>query len=52
MKKLLLITFVFLPLNIYAMNAINHGPIGVMADHFHKKGEWMASLRFANMEMK
>ena len=52
LKKLLLITLVFLPLNIYAANAIHHGPIGVMGDHFHKKGEWMVSLRLANMEMK
>tara|TARA_X000000368_G_scaffold113109_1_gene88215 strand:- start:839 stop:1921 length:1083 start_codon:yes stop_codon:yes gene_type:complete len=52
LKKLLLITLVILPLNIYAANAIHHGPIGVMGDHFHKKGEWMVSLRLANMEMK
>ena len=52
MKNFLLIAFVALPLNIFAANAIHHGPIGVMADHFHKKGEWMVSLRFANMEMK
>ena len=52
LKKLLLITLVILPLNIFAANAIHHGPIGVMGDHFHKKGEWMVSLRLANMEMK
>ena len=52
MKKLLLITLAILPLNIYAANAIHHAPIGVMGDHFHKKGEWMVSLRFANMQMK
>ena len=52
MKKLLLIVLLTLPLNIHAAKAIHHGPIGVMADHFHKKGEWMVSLRFANMEMK
>ena len=52
MKNLLLIALFALPLNIFAANAIHHGPIGVMADHFHKKGEWMVSLRFANMEMK
>lgn len=51
-KKLLLITLAILPLNIYAANAIHHAPIGVMGDHFHKKGEWMVSLRFANMQMK
>ena len=52
MKKLLLIALAILPLNIYAANAIHHAPIGVMGDHFHKKGEWMVSLRFANMQMK
>ena len=52
LKRLLLITLVILPLNIFAANAIHHGPIGVMGDHFHKKGEWMVSLRLANMEMK
>ncbi len=52
LKKLLLISLVILPLNIYAANAIHHGPIGIMGDHFHKKGEWMVSLRLANMEMK
>ena len=52
MKNLLLIALFALPLNIFAANAIHHGPIGVMAYHFHKKGEWMVSLRFANMEMK
>ena len=51
-KKLLLIILAILPLNIYAANAIHHAPIGVMGDHFHKKGEWMVSLRFANMQMK
>jgi len=29
----------------------DHAPIGVMADHFHKKGEWMASARWMNMGM-
>ncbi|MEX0299981.1 MAG: transporter [Kordiimonas sp.] len=29
----------------------NHAPIGVMADHFHKKGEFMASLRAMYMDM-
>ena len=40
-------------INISAMStAIGHGPIGLMADHFHKKGEWMISLRVSSMEMK
>ena len=29
----------------------SHAPIGVMADHGHKKGEWMVSYRFMNMDM-
>ena len=29
-----------------------HAPIGVMGDHFHKKGEWMLSYRYENMYMK
>lgn len=29
----------------------DHAPIGVMADHYHKKGEWMASLRYMGMSM-
>lgn len=28
-----------------------HAPIGVMADHFHAKGEWMLSYRFMTMSM-
>ena len=32
--------------------ADSHAPIGVMADHFHKKGEWMFSYRFMSMSMK
>jgi hypothetical protein len=31
--------------------ASDHAPIGVMADHRHKKGEWMISYRFMHMEM-
>ena len=32
--------------------ADSHAPIGVMADHFHKKGEWMISYRYMAMPMK
>tara|TARA_A100000164_G_C21877513_1_gene758413 strand:+ start:476 stop:1465 length:990 start_codon:yes stop_codon:yes gene_type:complete len=28
-----------------------HAPINIMGDHTHKKGEWMLSYRFMNMEM-
>lgn len=31
--------------------ASDHAPIGVMADHRHKKGEWMTSYRFMHMDM-
>ena len=31
--------------------AMEHAPIGVMGDHRHKKGEWMASYRFMRMDM-
>lgn len=29
----------------------SHAPIGVMGDHMHKKGEWMASYRNMHMDM-
>ncbi|NVJ98536.1 MAG: transporter [Alphaproteobacteria bacterium] len=29
----------------------DHAPIGVMADHYHKAGEWMASARWMTMGM-
>jgi len=29
----------------------DHAPIGVMADHYHKAGEWMLSYRFMRMDM-
>lgn len=32
--------------------AIDHAPIGVMADHTHNKGEWMLSYRAMQMQMK
>lgn len=32
-------------------HASEHAPIGVMADHRHKKGEWMLSYRFMTMDM-
>ncbi len=30
----------------------DHAPIGVMADHVHKKGEWMLSYRYMDMQME
>ena len=34
-----------------APHAMGHAPIGVMADHRHKKGEVMTSYRFMTMDM-
>jgi hypothetical protein len=34
-----------------AMGALDHAPIGVMADHYHKKGESMISVRQGYMDM-
>jgi len=31
--------------------ADSHAPIGVMGDHFHKRGEWMLSYRYMSMRM-
>ena len=51
--RTILLALVFLPLpSLLAGTAMIHGPIGVMADHYHKKGEWMISLRISHMEMK
>lgn len=33
-------------------HASDHAPIGVMGDHRHKQGEWMASYRFMTMDMQ
>ncbi len=33
------------------VNALDHAPIGVMGDHRHAKGEWMASYRLMHMDM-
>lgn len=30
----------------------SHAPIGMMAEHTHKKGEWMLSYRFQHMSME
>ncbi len=32
-------------------SASTHGPIGVMAEHRHKPGEWMVSYRYMRMDM-
>lgn len=35
----------------YTSRVDDHAPIGVMADHYHKTGEWMASARYMTMKM-
>ena len=35
-----------------APHAMGHAPLGVMGDHRHKKGEWMLSYRYMNMDME
>ena len=57
--KFILITLVFFALwgaNAQYTHLQNdrpdgHAPINIMGDHTHKKGEWMFSYRFMNMEM-
>ena len=34
------------------VRADSHAPIGVMAEHMHKTGEWMLSYRFMTMDMQ
>ncbi len=36
----------------HAARADSHAPIGVMADHMHKEGEWMFSYRYMHMAME
>jgi hypothetical protein len=52
MFRLIILSILILFSNNLSASAISHAPIGVMADHFHKKGEWMVSLRVTQMEMK
>lgn len=47
------LTFSLTLLTSYADDvAISHGPIGVMGEHTHKKGESMISVRLMHMTMK
>lgn len=48
---LVLSAFVFSPQMAYAGEVEDHAPIGVMGDHYHKKGEWMTSYRYMRMDM-
>lgn len=36
----------------HGARADSHAPIGVMADHWHKAGEWMFSYRYMHMAME
>ena len=54
MKNVFLCLVVLLPTTILFADgerAVDHAPIGVMGDHFHKKGESMISLRHIKMYM-
>jgi hypothetical protein len=44
-------TFLTTHANADSERAIDHGPIGVMGDHFHKAGERMVSARLMRMNM-
>ena len=51
--RLIHIIFLLLSsISVFGSQAIGHAPIGVMADHMHKKGESMISLRASYMKMK
>lgn len=43
---------VMLPVVAHASNVADHAPVGVMGDHYHSKGEWMASYRYMSMDMR
>lgn len=47
----LLASLFHLPVMADTTRAIDHGPIGVMGDHYHKAGEWMVSARYMRMHM-
>lgn len=40
------------PVFVHAGDVADHAPVGVMGDHYHKKGEWMASYRYMSMDMR
>ena len=52
LMRSLQLTFLFVFSISAGSQAIGHAPIGVMADHMHKKGESMISLRTSYMKMK
>lgn len=51
-SRIFLIIFISLTASkLYASMPTSHAPIGVMADHTHKTGEWMLSYRYMKMDM-
>ena len=58
MKKITIIIFLIISTAVLAQETStvsrpdSHAPIGVMAEHIHKKGEFMVSYRFVNMSME
>ena len=52
MRSIQIIFLLFLSISVFGSQAIGHAPISVMADHMHKKGESMISLRVSHMKMK
>ena len=52
MRSIQLIFLLVFSISVFGSQAIGHAPIGVMADHMHKKGESMISLRASYMKMK
>ena len=52
MRFIQIIFLLVFSISAFGSQAIGHAPIGVMADHMHKKGESMISLRASYMKMK
>ena len=52
MRSLQILFLLVFSISVFGSQAIGHAPIGVMADHMHKKGESMISLRISYMKMK
>lgn len=50
-SSLCLTALIVWPAVLHAGDADDHAPIGVMADHYHRAGEWMFSYRFMAMGM-
>ena len=52
-RRLVYLTLLFhIGTCIAGSSSIEHAPIGVMGDHFHKSGESMLSVRYGYMSMR